>query len=249
MIEIPPYSQFASIYDDFMDHVNFDTWANFIIDSWLEETYPKNILDLGCGVGKLLSFLSKSIPKQTGIDGSNEMLKVARKIHPNAFYIHGDIKQFSLKEKFSLVTCTHDTLNYILNEDCLRKHFESVNKNMNIGGYYFFDLSSEYNLLNNFHKKNIYHNTNTLQLFWKNYYNQKRKIITSTLVFSVYDDSRLKRYKETHYQKYHEHSKIKKILRNTGFALESVGSDYKSWKVEKDSCLINYMVRKIEELK
>ena len=249
MIETMPYSKFSSVYDEVMDHVDFQEWANFIIGSWKETKLPDKILDLGCGSGTLLNHFPSSIGTKVGIDSSLQMLEMAKKKYPKIQYIQSDIIYFSLKEKFPLVVSTHDTLNYILQPEKLITHFQTVNKNMELGGYYFFDLSSEYNLIHNFHKKQLFYNIDSVKLTWRNTYNQKRKVITSTLIFSIFKDLKIQKYRETHYQKFHPHSIILKILQKTGFSLVSIGSDYKTWTLKKDCCLINYLAKKIKEIK
>ncbi len=52
----------------------------------------QRIVDLGCGNGRLISFLKKNLEKfdYLGIDNSEAMLKEARKNHPGYKFIHGD---------------------------------------------------------------------------------------------------------------------------------------------------------------
>ena len=83
--------------------------ANRLIDrSQLIKIYPKAILDLGCGAGYLTNELARHYPepKIIGIDNSRQMINTAIKhSHPNANieYIHADILNTKLEEKFDLV--------------------------------------------------------------------------------------------------------------------------------------------------
>ena len=49
------YETFASVYDLFMEQVEYDQWLSHIQAVW--EKYgipPKSIIDLGCGTGSIL---------------------------------------------------------------------------------------------------------------------------------------------------------------------------------------------------
>jgi SAM-dependent methyltransferase len=86
------------------DHAN-DTW-------WVEGTdhlvslLPKNasILDVGCGGGHKVKYLSDKEFKVTGIDFSEEMIEHAQKYEPRATFKVLDIYDLdSMKEKFDCV--------------------------------------------------------------------------------------------------------------------------------------------------
>ena len=62
-----PYDQFARFYDKSTNLEVFNTYVS-IIGNKIKD---KNILDLGCGTGNLLTFYSAN-NKTFGIDGSRE---------------------------------------------------------------------------------------------------------------------------------------------------------------------------------
>ena len=74
----------------------------------------KSVLDLGCGIGNLLPFLSKTFKKVVGLDFSSAMLKIARKRCKslnNITILKGDmrnLKQFY--SKFDVVTAINSIL-------------------------------------------------------------------------------------------------------------------------------------------
>lgn len=174
---ITPYSHFSKIYDSVMSHIDFQSWANFILEaSYGDRPHDLNsILDLGCGTGILLSHFPKNLSLKVGLDISSEMLKIARKNLPDATFFRGNLINFQFPDQFDLITSTHDSLNYIPSEEELEQHFFSVFQNLKPGGYYFFDLSSEYNLIKNFHGNTFRETHGKTELIWENLYDPKKK--------------------------------------------------------------------------
>ena len=49
------YTDFATVYDLFMEEVPYDQWLSFLEEIWRKEgLQPEVIADLGCGTGNLL---------------------------------------------------------------------------------------------------------------------------------------------------------------------------------------------------
>ena len=73
------YKDFAFVYDELMNEVDYDGWVDYIENIIKkEETQVKNILELACGTGNLTIPLTKKNYDIAGIDISEEMLSVAR---------------------------------------------------------------------------------------------------------------------------------------------------------------------------
>lgn len=64
------------------------------------------LLDIGCGNGRLASFLHNEPIKYLGIDNSRAFLKIAKKNHPDAKFRYGDILKLPFpKASFDTVWC------------------------------------------------------------------------------------------------------------------------------------------------
>jgi len=59
------------------------------------------LLELGCGHGDLLAGLNPSLG--VGIDISEEMVRVAKKKHPNLNFLQADVHEFEFGEKFDVI--------------------------------------------------------------------------------------------------------------------------------------------------
>jgi SAM-dependent methyltransferase len=238
-----PYSKFSEIYDHIMGHIDFKKWALFILNSSFPNEIPAKALDLGCGTGSLFRYFPAATVK-TGMDISFEMISAAKKNYPDANFQVGDIRDFQFEFPFDLITCNHDTINYLTSIEDLNKHFSSIRNNLSDNGYYFFDVSSERNLTQNFHDKIFRETIGDTFFIWENSYDQKNKEIISSLYFGINDENGFQEFKEVHRQRYYTNEEIKSVLEKNGLELLKIGSDYKKWSYDKNASLINFKVRK-----
>jgi SAM-dependent methyltransferase len=86
-------------------------------DSWGVITRESDVLDIGCGIGRLLVALAPRVRSVTGVDVSAEMVKVARKrcaAFPNASVIKGDGRGLSeLDDESFAVVIAVDSFPYL----------------------------------------------------------------------------------------------------------------------------------------
>ena len=73
------YTDFAYVYDEYMDNIPYDEWCAYLIQ--LLHEYHINsgdsIVDLGCGTGTVTRILDKAGYDCIGIDMSQDMLMIA----------------------------------------------------------------------------------------------------------------------------------------------------------------------------
>jgi len=81
-----------------------------------------NILEIGCGTGYLLASLMPA--RGVGIDISSGMLEIARSKYKNLEFIHMDVEDITLNEKFDFIIIS-DTVGYF--ED-VQKAFQELQK-------------------------------------------------------------------------------------------------------------------------
>jgi SAM-dependent methyltransferase len=90
-------------------------------------------LDVGCGTGRHLECLRRTY-RVTGIDGSPEMLRVARRRLPGISLELRDARTFRLGRTFDVVSCIFGLLGHIENERDLRRVFHRISAHLNPGG-------------------------------------------------------------------------------------------------------------------
>ncbi|WP_373037334.1 class I SAM-dependent DNA methyltransferase [Streptomyces sp. NRRL S-448] len=72
-----------------------------------------SLLDVACGTGSHLRELSGSFDEAAGVDLSPEMLAVAARINPELPLHQGDMRDFRLGSRFSVVTCMFSSIGYL----------------------------------------------------------------------------------------------------------------------------------------
>ena len=73
------YKEFAFVYDELMNDVDYDKWVEYIEELIKrEDAKVKNILELACGTGNVTIPLAKKEYDIAAIDISAEMLSVAK---------------------------------------------------------------------------------------------------------------------------------------------------------------------------
>lgn len=110
---------YANIYDQLFHNPQRAQFEIDDLNKVIENSKLKPvILDIGCGTGLTMRLLGKDKTKQiTGVDNSNEMLKVAKKHNPNKRLVLGNAMNSELfaKSSFSIVTCYYFTIYYFQN--------------------------------------------------------------------------------------------------------------------------------------
>lgn len=105
--------------------------AEFLTD--LMKSYmsypPKSMLHLGCGGGHIDMTFKKHF-QVTGVDISENMLDLARKLNPENKYVTGDMRDVRLEEKFDIVLL-YDGIDYMTSKKDLRAAFETAYKHLN----------------------------------------------------------------------------------------------------------------------
>lgn len=103
------------------------------------------VLDLACGTGALAIALASRGHSVYGIDISPEMVAIAKSKSvgmPNVSFDVQDMLRFCIQGKFDLITCTFDSLNYLLNIDDIKAMFYRVASTLRGSGLFVFDSNT-----------------------------------------------------------------------------------------------------------
>lgn len=161
------YSDFAGVYDTFMDDTPYEEWAEYITGLLKEYGITESeagemgkapdkdlaaerriVLDLGCGTGTLTELLAAAGYDMIGIDNSREMLNIAlskkEKSGQDILYLCQDMREFELYGTVGAVVSVCDSLNYLLEEEEILHTFRLVNNYLYPDGVFIFDFNTVY---------------------------------------------------------------------------------------------------------
>jgi len=139
------YTNFAKVYDLFMDNVPYDKWVERIRDILHKENiFDGLICDLGCGTGAITERLANIGYDMIGIDNSYDMLDIAMgKKYASGndiLYLCQDMREFELYGTVRAIVSGCDSLNYIQDLSGLEEVFSLVNNYLDPGGLFIFDI-------------------------------------------------------------------------------------------------------------
>lgn len=235
------YSDFAKVYDTFMDETPYAEWCD-LIESLIKrygsrsEENPRDeklqqekntILDLGCGTGTLTELLWKKGYDMIGIDNSQEMLQIAMEKKEvsgaDILYLLQDMREFELYGTVGAVISVCDSLNYLLSEEDILKVFRLVNNYLYPEGLFIFDFNTVYKYEEVIGDATIAENREDCSFIWENYYHSKEEINEYDLTLFVKNDNNenggknvFHKFEETHYQRGYRLEQMKSLVEQAG---------------------------------
>ena len=91
------------------------------------------LLDVACGTGHHLKYLNDDF-SCTGIDISRAMLRIAKKNAKGVTFKEGDMKNFSLRKEFDVLTCLYSSIGYVKTNKNLEKTINNFAQHLKKGG-------------------------------------------------------------------------------------------------------------------
>lgn len=104
------------------------------------------VLDIGCGTGRIMEPLLKEGITTIGLDFSKNMMESAQKkfesLGFNPQLIHGDMRNFQIPEKFSLIIIPYCSMIYMYSDEDRKKVFQCVHRHLEPDGILAFDFDA-----------------------------------------------------------------------------------------------------------
>ncbi len=190
---------------------------------------PQTILDIACGEGAFAVAMAKRGFQVTGVDRSPQMLEFAReragrfhfqeRENANVEFLLQDMRSLPFEERFDLVTCWFDSLNYILELEGIRQTFAGVYRALKKAGLFIFDMNTIYGLAVDWQREPCYIQQNSPEFFeihFPRYDFEKRIATTSILGFAKAGDGWI-RMDEEHRERAYTLEEIRQCSQEAGF--------------------------------
>jgi len=243
------YTDFAEVYDLFMDNVPYEEWAERITEIMKSYAIEDGlVLDLCCGTGKLTRLLAEKGFDMIGVDYSEEMLQVAREAEEtdpySILYLCQDAREFELYGTVSAIVSACDSLNYITEPEDLREVFRKANNYLESRGVFIFDLNTPFKYEKLLAQETFAENRDSSAFIWDNYYDEETRINEYELtLFLEGEDGRFSRTVEEHYERNYSIEEIKALLAEAGMEFVAVYDGYTGEPLKADSERMLFVAR------
>lgn len=229
---MPYTTEFAKVYDILMDHIPYGEWTEYIC-GLLEKAGIRRglLLELGCGTGAMTRRLADRGYDMIGIDNSREMLSRAMVLgsgrQDDILYLCQDMRSFELFGTVAAAFCVCDTMNYLLEEEELLKVFKLVNRYLDPGGLFIFDMDTSFAYEEIMGDNTIAMNREEGSFIWENTFYPEECIneVRLTLFMPRLDSDGEKVYikhEETHVRRAYSIDTIRRLIDEAG--MEWVGA-------------------------
>ena len=216
------YTDFAQVYDTFMDETPYEEWCEFLVQILEDYTVPRGlVLDLGCGTGTLTELLSAKGYDMIGVDNSGQMLAIAMEKRElsgeNILYLLQDMREFELYGTVGAVISVCDSLNYLLEEEDLVQTFKLVNNYLDPKGIFVFDFNTVYKYQEVIGDTTIAENREDCSFIWDNFYHEEEEINEYDLtIFVRQEEDVFRKFEENHYQRGYRLEQMRQALEEAG---------------------------------
>ena len=243
------YSSFASVYDQFMDNVPYEEWAEYLTGLLGEyQVHDGLVLDLGCGTGSLTEILAKKGYDMIGIDNSEDMLQIAMEKRADSgldiLYLLQDMREFELYGTVAAIVSICDSMNYLTDYEDLVQTLKLVNNYLDPQGVFIFDMNTVHTYRDLIGDRTIAEARAECSFIWDNDYDPETKINEYDLTLFIQEEDDLyRRFVETHYQKAYELEEVKRAIAEAGMEFVTVYDAFTRKAPDENSERVYFIAR------
>lgn len=223
------YTDFASVYDRFMDEAPYEAWRQNIVHA-LEKYGIRDglVCELGCGTGSMTELLAARGYDMIGIDSSQEMLNIAvqkrERSGRDILYLNQDMAAFELYGTVRAVVSVCDSVNYLLEDAQIAACFRLVCNYLDPQGIFFFDFNTRYKYETVIGDAVIAENREDCSFIWENYFDSGTGVNEYDLTVFVRKEGEKKsglfsRFQEVHLQRGYTLAEMKGFIEAGGLLL------------------------------
>ncbi len=227
------YTDFAALYDRFMEETPYDEWAACIHDILVNNKICDGLVcDLGAGTGEMTRRFRDFGYDMIGIDNSDDMLMIARQkdnYSNDILYLNQDMREFELYGTVRAVISVCDCVNYLLSGDDVVKTFKLVNNYLDPKGLFVFDFNTVYKYRDIIGDTTIAEDNDDASFIWNNFYDAESGINEYDITFFVKEGALYRKFTETHYQKGYTLTEMKRFIKAAGLEfVDAIDADTKA---------------------
>lgn len=143
-----PFEHYSSFYDHLYRDKDYEAEVAFLEQVFIQygNGPVREVLDIGCGTGNHALSLAQRGYRVTGVDRSDDMLKVARdkaRASGLAVAFHpGDFRDLGLSQTFDAVISMFAVLSYQTRNACVHRALQTARRHLRPGGLFIFDAWS-----------------------------------------------------------------------------------------------------------
>lgn len=241
------YRDFARVYDEFMDQTPYDEWLLNILNIFKEYKIDKDtqVLDLGCGTGKMARKLAREGYQVTAVDNSMDMLEIAASEEDDhILYVLQDMVSLELPQQVDAAVSICDCMNYILEEEDLKEAFRRVREFLKEDGVFVFDMNSHYKYKEILACNTFAEDREDASFIWDNFYDEEERINEYQLsLFIQNEQGTYNKYEELHLQKAYEQEEVVSFLYEAGFSSVRVLDAETMDEVKEDTQRLYYICK------
>ncbi len=235
------YTSFASVYDEFMDNVPYEEWAEYLC-GLLKEYGVKDglVLDLGCGTGSLTELLARKGYDMIGVDNAEDMLQIAMEKRGESgldiLYLLQDMREFELFGTVAAVVSICDSMNYLTEYEDLVETLRLANNYLDPQGVFIFDLNTVHKYRDVIGDNTIAEAREECSFIWNNSYDEESQINEYELTLFIQEEDGLyRRYDENHYQRAYTLDEVRCAVEESGMELVAVYDAFTREPAREDS--------------
>ncbi len=245
------YMGFAPLYDEYMDNIAYDEWHEYIRGILSDRGIRGGtVAELACGTGVMTAMLAADGYDMIGVDVSCEMLEIAReRCGDGVLLIEQDMRELELYGSVRAFVCVCDGMNYLLDEKDLRKVFCRVNKFLDCGGVFIFDMKTRHFYEDVLGNATIAENRETSSLIWENEFDPDKGINEYLITaYRLCDERRglYERIEEVHRQRAYSIDKVAGAIEGAGLRAANIYGAFTKEAPDGDSERVFFVAEKTE---
>jgi SAM-dependent methyltransferase len=226
---VPRYSKYAGLYDD-LGQEQFALYLLALVETVVQRHHlqVQTVLDVPCGTGAACVALARMGYRVVGVDGSAEMLRIAKQKAEGAGVDielrRQDMTRLRLDLTADLVLSLYDSINYLLTIEELESAFGGIAAALSPGGLFIFDVNTVRCLETEWGNQVVEERAKLSSLIHLYSYDAETRIGTLELVGVRSGPDGIERFREIHHERGYRYAEVAGALARCGLEIREAYS-------------------------